>query len=121
MVKKSIFNFAYSFIKKVWSLNTNIADAATTSDSVTYYIGGIPSDNGTSITFSVPDTVPAGTYKVSVGSAGNIKSLSITELTFFPGNLDPQITSYFTVSNSSPASGGADGDTTVNIKNKIMN
>ena len=61
----------------------------------------------------------SATYKVSVGSAGNIKSLSITELTFFPGNLDPQITSYFTVSNSAPASGGTDGDTVVNIKNKI--
>jgi hypothetical protein len=61
----------------------------------------------------------SATYKVSVGSAGNIKSLSITELTFFPGNLDPQITSYFTVSNSAPAVGGADGDTTTNIKNKI--
>jgi len=61
----------------------------------------------------------SATYKVSVGSAGNIKSLSITELTFFPGNLDPQITSYFTVSNNIPASGGADGDTTANIKNKI--
>lgn len=61
----------------------------------------------------------SATYKVSVGSAGNIKSLSITELTFFPGNLDPQITSYFTVSNSAPASGGTDGDTLVNIKNKI--
>ena len=61
----------------------------------------------------------SATYKVSVGSAGNIKSLSITELTFFPGNLDPQITSYFTVSNSAPAVGGADGDTTLDIKNKI--
>jgi len=61
----------------------------------------------------------SATYKVSVGSAGNIKSLSITELTFFPGNLDPQVTSYFTVSNNIPASGGADGDTTTNIKNKI--
>jgi hypothetical protein len=61
----------------------------------------------------------SATYKVSVGSAGNIKSLSITELTFFPGNLDPQITSYFTVSNSAPAVGGSDGDTTLDIKNKI--
>jgi uncharacterized phage protein gp47/JayE len=61
----------------------------------------------------------SATYKLSVGSAGNIKSLSVTELTFFPGNLDPQITSYFTVSNSAPASGGTDGDTLINIKNKI--
>ena len=61
----------------------------------------------------------SASYKVSVGSAGNIKSLAITELTFFPGNLDPQITTYFTVSNNAPATGGADADSTVNIKNKI--
>lgn len=61
----------------------------------------------------------SATYKVSVGSAGNIKSLSVTELTFFPGNVDPQITSYFTVSNSAPATGGSDGDTLTDIKNKI--
>ena len=61
----------------------------------------------------------SASYKVSVGSAGNIKSLSVTELTFFPGNLDPQVTSYFTVSNNAPATGGTDGDTLVNIKNKI--
>jgi len=61
----------------------------------------------------------SATYKVSVGSAGNIKSLSITELTFFPGNVDPQITSYFTVSNNATATGGADGDTLTDIKNKI--
>jgi hypothetical protein len=76
---------------------------------------------GDNVNGSIPPSgqLISATYKVSVGSAGNIKSLSITELTFFPGNLDPQITSYFTVSNSAPASGGSDGDTTVNIKNKI--
>jgi len=87
-----------------------------------------PNEDGTiDVVFgdNVNGAIPASgqlisaTYKVSVGSAGNIKSLSITELTFFPGNLDPQITSYFTVSNSAPASGGTDGDTLVNIKNKI--
>jgi hypothetical protein len=85
-----------------------------------------PNEDGTlDIVFgdNVNGSIPASgqlisaSYKVSVGSAGNIKSLSVTELTFFPGNLDPQITSYFTVSNSAPASGGTDGDTLVNIKN----
>jgi hypothetical protein len=76
---------------------------------------------GDNVNGSIPPSgqLISATYKVSVGSAGNIKSLSITELTFFPGNLDPQVTSYFTVSNSAPASGGTDGDTLVNIKNKI--
>ena len=58
-------------------------------------------------------------YKVSVGAAGNIKSNSITELTFVPGNLDPQVITYFTVSNSLPASGGADPDNTAQIRKKI--
>ena len=76
---------------------------------------------GDNVNGSIPPSgqLISATYKVSVGSAGNIKSLSITELTFFPGNLDPQITSYFTVSNSAPAVGGSDGDTTIDIKNKI--
>jgi hypothetical protein len=87
-----------------------------------------PNEDGTiDVVFgdNVNGSIPASgqlisaTYKVSVGAAGNIKSLSITELTFFPGSLDPQITSYFTVSNSAPASGGADGDSAVDIKNKI--
>ena len=88
----------------------------------------VPNEDGTidvvfgdNVNGSIPTSgqLISASYKVSVGSAGNIKSLSITELTFFPGNLDPQITSYFTVSNSAPATGGADGDTLVNIKNKI--
>lgn len=76
---------------------------------------------GDNVNGSIPPSgqLISASYKVSVGSAGNIKSLSVTELTFFPGNLDPQITSYFTVSNSAPASGGTDGDSLVNIKNKI--
>jgi len=58
-------------------------------------------------------------YKVSVGAAGNVKSNSVTELTFVPGNLDPQVISYLTVSNSLPASGGADPDNTAQIRQKI--
>jgi uncharacterized phage protein gp47/JayE len=88
----------------------------------------VPNEDGTidvvfgdNVNGSIPPSgqLISASYKVSVGSAGNIKSLSVTELTFFPGNLDPQVTSYFTVSNNAPATGGTDGDTLVNIKNKI--
>jgi len=58
-------------------------------------------------------------YQVSVGAAGNVNSLAITELTFVPGNLDPQVTTYFTVSNALPASGGADPDDETQLKTKI--
>ena len=57
-------------------------------------------------------------YQISVGAAGNVNSLAITELTFVPGNLDPQVTTYFTVSNNLPASGGADPDDITQLKVK---
>jgi len=58
-------------------------------------------------------------YKSSVGAAGNINSGAINALTFVPGNLDPQVTTYFTVINSGPATGGTDGDDSTQIKKKI--
>ena len=85
------------------------------------------SDNTTTIIFgdAVNGAVPpsgqliSSLYKTSVGLSGNIKAATVTELTFVPGNLDPQITSYFTVSNALPASGGADPDDISQIKKKI--
>jgi len=58
-------------------------------------------------------------FKTSVGLAGNVKSLSVTECTFVPGNLDPQAASYLSVSNALAASGGANADSTENIRAKI--
>ena len=58
-------------------------------------------------------------FKTSVGIAGNVKSLSVTEVTFVPGNLDPQASSYLSVSNALAATGGANADTTENIRTKI--
>jgi uncharacterized phage protein gp47/JayE len=58
-------------------------------------------------------------YRSSVGAAGNVVSGAISLPTFIPGNLDPQATTYITVSNSAPASGGADGDDGTQIKKKI--
>jgi hypothetical protein len=107
-----------------WSYTDNILEAGPQDKVFTTS----PNEDGTvDVVFgdNVNGAVPANgqlisaTYKLSVGSAGNIKSLSITELTFFPGNLDPQATTYFTVSNPAAASGGADADSTTNIKNKI--
>jgi len=58
-------------------------------------------------------------FKISAGIAGNVKSLSVTEVTFIPGNLDPQATSYLSVSNALPSTGGADADGLENIRTKI--
>ena len=61
----------------------------------------------------------SATYKTSVGVAGNIKSNSITEITFIPGNTDPQALTYLTASNTAPSYGGADGDDFTQIRTKI--
>lgn len=107
-----------------WSYKDNLLEAGPGDRVFTV----APNEDGTvSIVFgdNVNGAIPpsgqlvSASYKISTGAAGNIKSLSITELTFFPGNLDPQVTTYFTVSNSAPATGGADADSATNIKNKI--
>lgn len=61
----------------------------------------------------------SATYKTSVGVAGNIKSNSITEITFIPGNTDPQALTYLTASNTAPSYGGADADDFTQIRTKI--
>lgn len=61
----------------------------------------------------------SATYKISVGAAGNIKSGSISELTFIPGNTDPQALTYLTVSNQTPSFGGADADDADQLRTKI--
>jgi hypothetical protein len=107
-----------------WSYTDNILEAGPTSKVFTTTPnedGSVNIQFGDGINGSIPPSgqLISATYKTSVGAAGNIKSLSITEVTFFPGNLDPQVTTYFTASNSAPATGGADGDSTKDIKNKI--
>ena len=107
-----------------WTYTDNILESGPTSKVFTTTPNEDGSVNilfGDGINGAIPPSgqLISATYKTSVGAAGNIKSLSITEVTFFPGNLDPQVTTYFTVSNSAPATGGADGDSTTDIKNKI--
>jgi hypothetical protein len=76
---------------------------------------------GDGVNGSIPSSgqLISSTYKTSVGVAGNIKSNAIAEITFIPGNTDPQALTYLTVSNSAPATGGADGDDTSQIRSKI--
>jgi hypothetical protein len=61
----------------------------------------------------------SATYKISVGAAGNIKSNAISELTFIPGNTDPQALTYLTVSNAAPSFGGANADSADQLRRKI--
>jgi len=58
-------------------------------------------------------------YKTSIGEAGNVVSNAITEVSFIPGNIDPEALSYLTVTNGAAAYGGANADDAAQLKNKI--
>ena len=58
-------------------------------------------------------------YKTSIGEAGNVISNAITEVSFIPGNINPEALSYLSVTNSEKAYGGANADSITQLKNKI--
>lgn len=76
---------------------------------------------GDGVNGSIPasNQLISAVYKSSVGVAGNIKSLLISEVTFIPGNLDIQVPTYIEVTNSLPSSGGADADTFEQLRKKV--
>lgn len=76
---------------------------------------------GDGINGSIPPSgqLISALYKNSVGTYGNIISGAISELSFIPGNIDPEAVTYFTVSNPSAAVGGADADNVSQLRNKI--
>ena len=71
--------------------------------------GAIPSAN----------SIISATYRTSVGAGGNIASGLVSEVTFIPGNINPQALTYLSASNTSPAAGGTDADTLDQIRTKI--
>jgi len=84
-------------------------------------------DGSTSIVFGdgVNGAIPTSSqlvsslYRVSVGLAGNVTSGQITEVSFIPGNIDPNATASLTVNNTLAAKGGANPDDTRQIKSKL--
>ena len=76
---------------------------------------------GDAITGQIPGNgqIISATYKTSVGVAGNIAANSISEVTFIPGNLNPEAITYLYASNSYSAVGGADPDNNAQLKAKI--
>jgi hypothetical protein len=107
-----------------WNYADNLLEFGPTDNVFTTLRG---SDGTVSIVFGdgVNGAIPAANqtisavFKISTGIAGNVKSLAVTEVTFIPGNLDPQATSYLSVSNALPSTGGADADSLDNIRTKI--
>lgn len=76
---------------------------------------------GDGVNGAVPATgqLVSALYKTSVGSAGNVVSNAISEVTFIPGNIDPEAVSYLTATNSQSAIGGADADDNTQLREKI--
>ncbi len=58
-------------------------------------------------------------YKTSAGLSGNVIAGAIEEVTFVPGNGDPEAISYLTATNANPATGGADADSPTQLRKKI--
>ena len=76
---------------------------------------------GEGVNGAIPATgqLISASYKTSVGSSGNVISGAITEVTFIPGNIDPESVSYLSVTNDAAAVGGANADTTDQLRTKI--
>jgi hypothetical protein len=76
---------------------------------------------GDGINGAVPATgqLISALYKTSVGESGNVVSNAISEVTFIPGNIDPEAISYLTATNAAAAFGGADSDDNAQLRNKI--
>lgn len=66
-----------------------------------------------------PQQLISASYRTSLGAAGNIVSGQVTEVTFIPGNIDPNVRESLLVTNTSPASGGADADDNTYIRSKL--
>jgi phage-related baseplate assembly protein len=58
-------------------------------------------------------------YKTSVGIAGNIVSNAVQEITFIPGNGNPEVPSLVTATNEADSFGGANGDSSTQLRKKI--
>ena len=125
VVDRSIYVYVgQSSAFSTWSYVENLLEASPTDNVFTTQRS---SSGSTTVVFGdgVNGAIPSANqtissvFKTSVGLAGNVKSLSVTECTFVPGNVDPQASSYLSVSNSLPATGGANADSTENIRHKI--
>lgn len=107
-----------------WTYVESLA-AASPRDLV--FTTRLNSDGTTSVVFGdgVNGLIPqsnqliSALYKVSVGIAGNIFANTIEEVTFIPGNGNPELLSLLSVSNGTEAIGGADSDSGTQLRKKI--
>jgi len=83
--------------------------------------GNVSIEFGDGINGAIPpaNQVISALYRISAGSAGNLNSGTIEEVTFIPGNNVPEAIGYLSVSNPSASFGGADGDDNDQIREKV--
>lgn len=62
----------------------------------------------------------SATYRTSVGLAGNILPGTVAEVTFIPGNIDPEAITFLTATNISAGYGGANSDDLTQLRKKII-
>lgn len=87
----------------------------------------VNSDGSTSIVFGdgVNGAIPSASqlisssYRVSSGAAGNVTAGQIVEVSFIPGNIDPNSIASLGVTNATSAVGGADADDNTQIRTKL--
>lgn len=107
-----------------WTFVTSLAEYGP--DSLVYTLKQNESGSATvvfgdGVNGSIPGTnqIVSAVYKTSAGAVGNIKALSVQEVTFIPGNPDQEVLTSLTVTNALAAVGGADQDSQDNLRDKI--
>lgn len=107
-----------------WTYVTSLAEYTPTS--LVYTLRQNESGSATvvfgdGVNGAIPGTnqLISAVYKTSAGSVGNIKALSVKEVTFIPGNPDQEALTSISVANALPAIGGADSDTQDDLRDKI--
>jgi predicted phage baseplate assembly protein len=93
----------------------------------TVFTTQLNTDGSTSIVFGdgVNGAIPtsnqlvSASYKTSTGAAGNITAGQIAEVSFIPGNIDPNAATALRVTNATPATGGANADDNTQIRTKL--
>lgn len=58
-------------------------------------------------------------YRISAGISGNVSSDAIREITYIPGNPDPNALTALSVTNPIPATGGANADNNRELRGKL--
>ena len=98
-----------------WGPTDNVFTTKQNADGTLYVAFG----DGVNGAIPPASQLISATYKTSAGASGNVKALAVKEVTFVPGNIDPEAVTALTVSNAAAAYGGADGDGLTQLRSKI--